>query len=108
LFDETPGLKDPPKATLARRAKSYSDFYDAATNYLGKPTRPEKTVDVFEALDGAERHDLRESQYEKYEDDLLDGSHDEYQYVHQIILLEKQLTWYQDFTETNWPCRSSI
>jgi hypothetical protein len=81
LFEEAPGLKGPPKASVARRAKSYSDFYDAAIGYLGGETGQEKPFDIFEVLENAGSNDLLETGYEKYEDDLIDASQAEYQYV---------------------------
>lgn len=81
LFEDVSGLKSPPKATLARRAKSYSDFYDAATGYLSKDAKQGQSLDVLEVLENKPSEDFSQSQYEKFEDDLLDASQAEYQYV---------------------------
>jgi ABC-type transporter lipoprotein component MlaA len=63
---------------LARRAKSYSDFYEAAVGYFGKEKK-EKIKDPLEAF-GNERRVLSfEDQYDEYENDPLDSSHEEYQ-----------------------------
>jgi hypothetical protein len=76
------GPKGPPKATLARRAKSYSDFYEAATEYLGKGSRgKEALVDPLERIPVKEA----ENRYEIYEDDLLDASYEGYQYVGEFL-----------------------
>jgi hypothetical protein len=85
-FEGTPGLNGPPKATLARRAKSYSDFYDAAIGYLGKQAEHEKIVDSFEVSENTESRSPFEIRYEKCEDNLLDTSQGEYQYVYLIPL----------------------
>lgn len=91
-FEEVPGLKGPPKATVAKRAKSYSDFYDAAITYLGKEIGQEKRLDIFEVLENEESRVLYESGYEKYEDDLLDASQMEYQlYRDQLALSERHI-----------------
>ncbi|RAL64580.1 hypothetical protein DID88_001615 [Monilinia fructigena] len=59
IYEDKPLSKDPPKATLARRAKSYSDFYE---------------------------------RYIALEDDIVDGSLEEYQlYLDQLILSERHL-----------------
>jgi hypothetical protein len=75
--------KSPPAATLARRAKSYSDFYDAVHAYLEKEQKHEKK----------QRNVLRRRQsglrtesefaawYTGVKSQLEDASHEEYQYV---------------------------
>lgn len=73
-------MKGPPQATLVRRAKSYSNFYDAAIGYLGKQPKPEKIVDQFEVVGEEVEDDAYETRCEQFEDNLLDGSHAEYQY----------------------------
>jgi hypothetical protein len=81
LFEENSVLKGPPEATLARRAKSYSDFYDVAVSYLGKEPKVQKPRDVFESLEIKTGASTVENRYEEFEDDLLDASQEEYQYV---------------------------
>jgi hypothetical protein len=81
LFEENSVLKGPPEATLARRAKSYSDFYDVAVSYLGRAPQVEKPRDVFENSEVRTGTSIVENQYEECEDDLLDASQEEYQYV---------------------------
>lgn len=81
LFEETSGLKGPPEATLARRAKSYSDFYEVAMNCLNKEAKIEKPKDVLETLEHRREGISLGLQFEALEDDLLDASQEEYQYV---------------------------
>lgn len=76
LFEDNIGMKGPPKATLAKRAKSYSDFHEVAIQYLGADVRNAKSQDPFEQAtvgrDSAQN-------YEDYEEDILDESHEEFQ-----------------------------
>ena len=81
MFEDSSGLKGPPKATLARRAKSYSDFYEVAIGYLGKEVRGENLVHAVQDLKNTENDVPFKSRYEDFEDDLLNASQDEYQYV---------------------------
>lgn len=85
LYEETPGLKGPPEATLVRRAKSYSDFYDVAMSYLQNDSKIEKKNDVFNEKSGKS---TVEDPFEELENDLLDESHKEFQYVN--VPLSKQ------------------
>lgn len=78
IFEDHSGLKGPPQATLARRAKSYSDFYEAAVEILGKDAT-DKPKDVLEVFENRESHIAFGIRYEEYENDLLDASQDEYQ-----------------------------
>jgi hypothetical protein len=84
LFEESSGLRGPPKATLARRAKSYSDFYGVAVEYLSKEAKPDKPRDVFE-LSMKSSSVLLEKSFEDFEDDLLDESHEEFQQVPAVV-----------------------
>jgi hypothetical protein len=78
--DESP--KGPPEATVARRAKSYSDFYDVVRAHIKKENKLEREK---------QRKRYRQQQlkteldfgawYHGVKDDLLDASHEEYQYV---------------------------
>ena len=83
LFEETSGLKGPPEATLARRAKSYSDFYEVAMNCLNKEAKTEKPKDVLENFEHRREGISLGLQFEALEDDLLDASQEENQYVTQ-------------------------
>ncbi|KAH7369957.1 Sec34-like family-domain-containing protein [Rhexocercosporidium sp. MPI-PUGE-AT-0058] len=92
LYEESAGLKGPPKATLARRAKSYSDFYDAAVTFLSKETVIEKSRDAFEVLDISPNVKSLESGFEDFENELLDESQEQYRlYRDQLVLSERHL-----------------
>jgi hypothetical protein len=80
LIEEADALKGPPKATLARRAKSYSDFYEVAVQYLSTESKGEKPLDPFE-MPVESRWSSSEKKYEAFafEENLLDESHGEYQ-----------------------------
>jgi hypothetical protein len=84
FLDQNPGVTGLPKATLARRAKSYSDFYDAAVGYLEKDVLVKEAL--FDALELASigESNAWESHYEDHEHDLLDASLEEYQFVNPI------------------------
>ncbi len=77
----------PPKATLSRRAQSYTDFHHAAKNILAKDRGLEKRKGPkgHEAI----ANDLEFAEwYDSLEKDLLDASHEEYTYVgfpHMIV-----------------------
>jgi hypothetical protein len=71
--------RGPPQATLARRAKSYSDFYDAAFGYLVKETEKRKQSSFVHDLENAESEALYSPQYEDCENDLLYACRGEYQ-----------------------------
>ncbi|KAI4269387.1 MAG: hypothetical protein L6R38_007489 [Xanthoria sp. 2 TBL-2021] len=67
----------PPKATLSRRAQSYSDFHDAAKTVLDRDVSPEKgkgNGSYEDIKDDLEFMDW----YDGLENDLLDASHEEY------------------------------
>jgi conserved oligomeric Golgi complex subunit 3 len=80
LFEETAGLKGPPEATLVRRAKSYSDFYEVAKDYLKKEAMKSKPKDVLEMFGSGVKRIPFGMQFEELEDELLDASQEEYQY----------------------------
>jgi hypothetical protein len=81
LFEEASGIKVPPKATLARRAKSYSDFYEVAIDYLKKEAKYSKPKDILERFDSQAAKVPFGLRFEDLEDELLDASQEEYQYV---------------------------
>ena len=78
IFEAESSIKRPPKATLARRAKSYSDFYEAIVGYFDKGAEKEKPKDVLEVFENREIKVLFEGRYKEYENELLDISHEEY------------------------------
>lgn len=85
LYENSSALKGPPKATLAKRAKSYSNFYDAAVQYLSRDVEPLHPFDALEAAELNKFNSYTERAFEDYEDELLDASHQEYQYGFQIF-----------------------
>ncbi|RDW67965.1 hypothetical protein BP6252_09361 [Coleophoma cylindrospora] len=94
LFEETPASKGPPEATLARRAKSYSDFYHVARSYIHKEAvqKKEELRSPLEKAESDAANLLFEDRYDEFEDSLLDASHEEYQlYRDQLALSEQHL-----------------
>lgn len=77
-IDEQPGkLNGPPPATVARRAKSYSDFYTVVRAHLKKEQaleRKKSREDIGSELELAEW-------YGGVEEELLEASHEEYRCV---------------------------
>lgn len=78
--EESSLSKGPPKATLARRAKSYSDFYDVVRAHIKKERH-----EALKEERKKSREQLRsEADFERwYSDvgqDLLEASHEEYRY----------------------------
>lgn len=78
IVEESAGMKGPPKATLTRRAKSYSDFYDVAMSFLSKEARTGPR-DVFEFNLSDPVAVSMTARYENMEDELLDESQEDYQ-----------------------------
>jgi conserved oligomeric Golgi complex subunit 3 len=86
LFEETTRIKSPPKATVARRAKSYSDFYRVARAQLLKDSKITKTNEKeAESREVYKRKGLQfESLYDAHEAELIDASQEEFRYAHQF------------------------
>lgn len=84
-------MKGPPKATLAKRAKSYSNFYDAAVQYLSKDLEKISHFDPLEAAERVESNVHFEKTFEDCEDGLLDSSQQEYQYDHDFNINRREL-----------------
>lgn len=81
LFEESPAPNGPPEATLARRAKSYSDFYHVARSYIHKEAaHKEELRSPLERAESDAANLLFEDRYDALESSLLDASHEEYQY----------------------------
>lgn len=78
LYQEASGMKEPPKADLVKRAKSYSDFYDVAISSFGKQSVTETPKDIFETSESAIVFKTIRPKFEDFEDELLDESHEEY------------------------------
>ena len=79
IVEETEKLTGPPPATIARRAKSYSDFYDVLRDHIRKERRLGKSR-------RRSREDIKtELQFGDWyggkSKGLLDASHEEYKYV---------------------------
>jgi hypothetical protein len=81
LYEEIPLSKDPPEATIARRAKSYNNFYEIASGYLQQQIKDDIVPDVLDSQQYQSINYQFENWYENCEDDLLDASHEEYRYV---------------------------
>lgn len=77
-FDSVPRPLGPPEATLVRRAKSYSDFYDAVTGFLAAEA---KNGAFAETLDPPEHVDISKDSFEEFEPRLQQSSQDQYQWV---------------------------
>ena len=77
-----PEKEGPPEATVARRAKSYSDFYDAVKAYTKKEKRAEKR---------RSQEWLRKEEQKEWDfsigEELVDASHEEYDLYHQQLQL---------------------
>ena len=95
-------LTGPPKATLKRRAQSYSDFHYAVEAVLGKEALPKsknKTTEELPQKQDLDSQGLKiqgelefEHWYSELEHGLLDSSHDEYTaYQKQLELSESHL-----------------
>jgi len=79
----------PPIATLVKRAKSYSDFYEVCNSYFGKGAKIGPPADVLEPTEDFEIESLFASNYEQYENELLDVSQEDYQYVQGAFSIRK-------------------
>lgn len=75
----------PPKATLARRAQSYTDFYHVARAQLHKnpPTRPARRQSLQQEQLDEHDQSLVDDLYDVSTAELLYASHDKYQYAQQ-------------------------
>lgn len=73
IIEDVDKSNGPPKATVARRAKSYGDFYDVVRAHLKKERRRSRE-NIKTELDFGEW-------YSGVSEELLDASHEEYQYV---------------------------
>lgn len=82
LFEETTLVKSPPMATVARRAKSYSDFYRVARAQLLKDSRNIRTKEKEKVIceTYVDRGFQFENIYDAHEAELLDASQEEIRY----------------------------
>ena len=104
IIGKTAASSSPPKATLARRAQSYSDFHDAAKAVLGeggsgkrKGGKKDRERPKDEARQKPNEENISSELefvewYHGLEQELLDSSHDEYSsYQKQLELSESHL-----------------
>lgn len=74
----------PPSATIARRAQSYSDFHDAVVAHVRKERKSvkrKKSLDDRQEPEGVLQSAIDYATWSfDLEDELLDASHEEYQY----------------------------
>ncbi|CZR57537.1 related to conserved oligomeric Golgi complex component 3 [Phialocephala subalpina] len=101
IYEDATGIKNPPQATLSRRAKSYSDFYDVAMSFLSKDAQTKAPPDVLEVSEEKLDAVNLTAWYEDVDDELLDESQEEYQlYRDQLALSERHLnTLLKDTTD---------
>jgi hypothetical protein len=77
-IDDTPGkLNGPPPATVARRARSYSDFYTVVRAHLKK----EKTLERKKSQEHLGSELEFAEWYGGVNEALLEASHEEYRYA---------------------------
>lgn len=93
-LDDQPGkLAAPPPATVARRAKSYSDFYTAVRAHLRRGQRAALDRKAQDRItESANARDDIATELEQalchggVHEELLEASHDEYRLYHQLLL----------------------
>jgi hypothetical protein len=102
--DEAPGkLNGPPPATIARRAKSYSDFYTVVRAHM----RKEKALEKKKSQETLTTELEFAEWYGGISEELLEASHEEYrhvpwtEYTHVYICRVYMLTAASDCTRTN-------
>jgi hypothetical protein len=94
VAEDTPEKANgPPRATVARRAKSYSDFYNVVRAHLKKEKEHEDTGRVKEREQAQITSELEFAEwYGGISDELLEASHDEYKlYQDQLHLTRSHL-----------------
>ncbi|KAF1984127.1 Sec34-domain-containing protein [Aulographum hederae CBS 113979] len=109
---ENPGRpKSPPPATVARRAKSYSDFYDVVRAHIKKERRLQLEKEkLHKRSQGKLRNDLQFGEwYNGLSEELQDASHEDYQLYHdQLRLSEQHLDSLLDETTSTLDLLSSL
>jgi hypothetical protein len=100
----------PPRATVARRAKSYSDFYNVVRAHLKKEKEHEDTGRVKEKEQAQITSELEFAEwYGGVSDELLEASHDEYKlYQDQLHLTRSHLDSIVSDTTTTLDVLSSL
>ncbi len=94
LYEERPQLKGPPEAALARRAKSYTDFYHVARAQITKEAKKlrEGERKALKSPNTGDSDKHNSNSYDAYDDELLDASLEEFQLYHdQLALSERHL-----------------
>ena len=81
MVEEDDPWSGPPKATLARRAQSYTDFYHAVTAYTEKKEslnlQRQKSLDSHVKVCPAHEAELQfDEDFSKLEEELIDRSHE--------------------------------
>lgn len=87
-------LKGPPPATVARRAKSYTDFYHVARAHITKETKKLRAEErrAYKALSNEDPGSHTYTCYDAYDEQLLDASLEDFQlYRDQLALSERHL-----------------
>lgn len=87
-------LRGPPPATIARRAKSYTDFYHVARTHITKEIKKLKEEErrAHKAQKNEEQVPQAYTSYDAYDDQLLDASLEDFQlYRDQLALSERHL-----------------
>ena len=87
-------LRGPPPATVARRAKSYTDFYHVARAHITKDTKKLKQEEhrTHEAPKNEDTVQQAYTSYDAYDDQLLDASLEDFQlYRDQLALSERHM-----------------
>jgi hypothetical protein len=74
-------LNGPPPATVARRAKSYSDFYTVVRAHIKKEKALEKTLEKKKSRGHLSTELEFAEWYGGVNDELVEASHEEFKYV---------------------------
>jgi hypothetical protein len=102
---EEPSYKGPPEATVARRAKSYTDFYHVARAQITKDAKEIKEKERRGEAHRVEQDDV----YMMSDDDLLEASIAEFQlYRDQLALSERHLDTLLEDTSSALDLLSSL
>lgn len=106
LPEEQPGkLNGPPPATVARRAKSYSDFYTVVRAHLKK----ERALEKRKSREDIDTELALAEWYGGVNDDLLEASHEEYRlYQNQLHMTRSHLDNIISDTTTTLDILSSL
>jgi conserved oligomeric Golgi complex subunit 3 len=81
LLEDAEQDNGPPQATVARRAKSYSDFYDIVTAHLKKEREQERDKQKKKPREHIKTELEFAEWYDEVSHELVDASHETYQCV---------------------------